>query len=239
MSTVLEIVDDALGAIGIAAPTTLTTSDDLGRQCNKLLTEVAEDMIKRASWPRITFEKTFTTVASDIQASLATLAPDRKRIVKGTVWNRTQRWEVLGPTDKVTWQRAKTGQTWLDSGRHWRIRGDDFLIFEQRTVGDLIAFEYVSKNWLQPASTTEASARISRIAANTDECLLEDSVIKLGLQAKWLQANGLNFLPTLQAYMAAVKVQEAEEGQTDRISLNPPTRTQLDPQYPYDVVVQV
>lgn len=237
MTTALQVVKDALGVLAIPAPLTLLNeNDDQSRQAASILKEVCDYMVKKCSWPRLTVEKLITTTAVENQGDLYELCPNFRRIIKHSMFNRTQGWRIHGPTDAEQWQRAKTGAIWLDTGRHWRQIGDNLYIYGNTTAGDTVAFEYLSKNWIKKYQSTE---RADRVSHDEDEVLLEDSVVQLGFQARWLHANGLEYLAKNAAFEAALRVRIGEETAADKVSLDHPRRQVVDPLYPYDVHVKV
>ena len=92
--------------IGITAPTSMSSSSDPQiLQLIALANEEGQELAALYPWQAITIEKTFLTVATEIQGTVAALAgTDFKYILNSIMWDRTLLRPVLGPLMPSQWQ---------------------------------------------------------------------------------------------------------------------------------------
>lgn len=185
--TCLSIVQNACLELAINVPNAVVTSND--QQVKQLLALLnAEGRALAAKpengWQALQKEATFTTVATEIQASLATIAPDCKYIVDDTIWNRTIRRPVFGPLSQQAWQYRKG---WFTVGPYsqYRIVDGDIKFSPVPSAGEECYFEYVSNYW----TTSNAQA----FTSDSDTSLLDEELLKLGLIWRWRAAKGFDY----------------------------------------------
>lgn len=189
MKTCLQIVSSACKRLGLNAPAAVVTSSDPQYlQFLELLNEEGQELSARFPWQSITNEVSFTTVATESQGSMSTLAPNYNYIINDTIWNRTLRRPVFGPKAAQTWQQQKAfaiNGPWSN----YRIYGDALHMFPVPTAGQSCYFEYVSKNWI----TLSAGGTASEFANDADTPLLDDECLLLGLLWRWKAMKGLDY----------------------------------------------
>lgn len=161
------------GRIGITAPTSFASSPDPQiMQLIALANEEGQELAARYPWQSLTVEKTFSSVAAEIQGTVAALAgTDFKYIFNSIMWDRTLLRPVLGPLLPAQWQELKARNI-TGPWSQYRIRGGNILFIPIPTAGDTIAFEYVSKNWI-------AAVPQSFVSANTGEIYTLNGAVSL------------------------------------------------------------
>lgn len=111
-------------------------------------------------WPQLSKENTFTTV--NAQANYG-LPGDFEKFIARTNWDRTNRWELIGPMSAQDWQFKKSGITQVSPRRRFRIKGSADNVFYIDPTPDLgsdnetLVFEYQSKNWILPLTWTAST----------------------------------------------------------------------------------
>ena len=186
--TVLEIVQTACRRIGILAPTmALGSTDQQIIQLVALCEEEGQELSERYQWQALQTEVTFTTVAAQVQASLATIAPGFNYIVNNTIWNRTLRRPVYGPTSEQDWQQKKAIQL-NGPFNSFRIISDVINFYPNPVAGQVCAFEYISANLVSKLSGSSAIW-----TADTDKPKIPDQLIVMGLIWRWKAAKGLDY----------------------------------------------
>src|SRR5689334_22766185 len=107
----LEIVQRFAKAVGVPVPSTaLANQADDVQQIVELLNQEGRSLAKRCDWQALTFEATFTTVATESQGALASIigaTQQLNKIVNDTIWDRTQQVPIPGPVSKQRWQAKK------------------------------------------------------------------------------------------------------------------------------------
>lgn len=146
------------------------------------------------------------------------LPSDIQDFISASFWDRNFRWQMLGPLSAQEWQTIVSGISPVGPRIRYRIMADRFWIQpppgEDQT--DLIAYEYISKNWCQSASGTAQS----EWTADTDTFLWPDRTMILGIKWRFLRAKGLDYSEELRTYQNAVDRQIARSGANRALPMN-------------------
>lgn len=198
--TLLQIVVEFCKRTGLDVPTSVIGNDEqIVTQVASLCNEVLEDITNRGeSWPRLQKEATFTSVATESQGVMTTLAPyGFQYIVLDTIYDRTARRPIFGPKGAQLWQEAKalpvTGP--LYSYRLWQ---GNLYIQPTMVAGRTCAFEYASN--MAVLGTASATDYKSWFDKDTDTFLLDESLILAGLRWKWKAEKGIRYAAEQQFY---------------------------------------
>ncbi len=198
--SLLTIIVGACNQLNINQPTAVIAGTDLQtKQLLAMSRTEARDLMRRFDWQVLTKECTFVTVATEVQTTLTTAAPDFYRYINGTMWNRTRFWQVGGPMENEEWQRKKAAAAAVGVRNYFRIRGSQILFFPTARAGDNIYFEYISNKWCQGAATQ------TDWLLDTDTALLDEEVIRLGIVWRFLKAKGLDYGEEFTTYENALR----------------------------------
>lgn len=117
-----------------------------------------------------------------------TLPTDFDRPINNTDWDKSKRWQMLGPATAQQWQWLKSG--WISTGPriYYRILGDYFQIWPPQGISDYLGFEYVSKYWILATGGT-APTKL-RFTVDTDTCVFPDRLMVAGLKKAYFAAKG-------------------------------------------------
>jgi hypothetical protein len=199
--SLLTIIRDAATDLNLVRPSTvITSSDQLTIQLLSLAKREGQDLIRRFDWQALTKEATFTTVATETQTTLSTVAADFKRLVDGSMNNRTQHWPVDGPLSPTDWQRKRSLGAQVGVRNSFRIRGDAILFYPTPNAGDSIYFEYISKYWVQSSAGTAKET----FTADDDTCLIDEDIVTLGVKWRFLKAKGFDYSEEMRTYEGAL-----------------------------------
>ena len=113
---------------------------------------------------------------------------DYDRQIDRTHFDKSKRWEMLGPETAQQWQWLKS--SWISTGPRirYRILGGFFQIWPLCSTADVLGFEYVSKNWvLSNAGVGQAS-----FLADTDTCIFDDRLMILALKKHYFEIKGFD-----------------------------------------------
>jgi hypothetical protein len=192
--TCLQIIQSVCRRIGITSPGSVVTNSDIQiQQLLELSNEEGQEQADRYQWQTLQREATFTTVATQIQASLDTIAPGWNYIVNDTIWNRSLRRPVYGPRSQQDWQQQKAMQI-NGPFNSYRIISNSLNFYPVPTAGQTCAFEYMSLNWVN--STSASSSWL----VDTDTPYIDDQLLILGTLWRWKQAKGLNYAEDFAKY---------------------------------------
>lgn len=150
------------------------------------------------------------------------LPPTLDSTANSTMWDRTFRWQMLGPLSAQEWQVLKSGIAPTGPRIRWRIMGNKFLIDPYPTQVDTLAYEYISNGFCQSAGGVAQSSW----QADTDIGLLSEDLMTMGLKWRFLCAKGLSYAEEKNTYDRAVEVAAARDGGARPLFLN---RTSISP----------
>lgn len=187
----------------LPVPSTVYGSTDTQvQQIMALLEEEGNDLALRNSWQGLTVIASHTTVATESQGAITTIASNGFRYIKNqTIWDQTLRLPVIGPTDSQDWEALKA--VFVNGPRYrFRIQGGNLLCNPVPTAGNTWAFEYVSKNWI-----TDATGVTYRqyFAADGDLMILPEELCLAGLRWRWKKEKGFEYAEDFRTYEMQVK----------------------------------
>lgn len=146
------------------------------------------------------------------------LPADLQDFISASFWDRSFRWQLLGPMSAQEYQVIVSGICPVGPRIRYRIMDNQFFI--QPPPGpnqtDLLAYEYISKNWCLSA----ANVSQPRWAADTDTYLWPDQTQVLGVKWRFLRAKGLDYTEELRTYENAVQRQVSRSGGNKTLALN-------------------
>jgi hypothetical protein len=116
------------------------------------------------------------------------LPSDWARQIPQTEWNRTQRWELLGPKSAQEWQTFKSGIVSAGPRQRFRILQNQLCLNPSPPDNQTLSFEYISDGWVEGV---DGSAK-TEVTQDTDTFIFSDSLLITGLKAQWLVAKGLD-----------------------------------------------
>ncbi len=132
---------------------------------------------------------TGTAVSLTFTQTLYAMPSDYDRLVDKTDWDKSKRWEMLGPSNGQQWQWLKSG--FISTGPRIRFRqlGGFFQIWPAIGVADYLGFEYVSNQWVL-ATTDVVTPSKTSFTVDTDTCIFPDRLMVIGLKHKYFQVKG-------------------------------------------------
>lgn len=209
MATLLSIIQDFCGRTNITVPTAaLGSTDPQVIQIVKLLEEEGVDLAVRADWEVLTDEGNFTSLATEAQGSIFTIASDGFRSIKNeTFWSRSSSLPVLGPLSSKEWQTLKAVAN-KGPRYYYRIRGDQLLMNPAPAAGLSFYFEYVSKNWIVGADTVKKA----RFTVDSDIIRLDYDLVTMGLRWRWKKEKGFDYAEDFRTYEDQVAAAMGRDG---------------------------
>ena len=189
MLNCLQIIQTVFRRVGLTPPVTAATStDNAVLQMLSILEEEGQEQATRAPWEVLQFEANFTTVAAQVQTTVAAITTGFDYIVNDTIWNRDLRRPVYGPKTQQEWQQSKAMQI-NGPFNAFRIIQGAINFYPIPAAGQSCYFEYQSKNWI----TLNAGGTDQTWASDLDVPLLDDQLLILGCIWRWKQQKGLEF----------------------------------------------
>lgn len=219
--TLLQLLQDVADELAIQRPAMVIGNTDaqvlqLLALANREGNEFSALATPDGGWPQMRREHTFLSV--DGQAAYD-LPEDLQFFIVETEWDRTNRWQLLGPMSAQEWQVLKSGITVVGPRKRFRIMEGQMYLDptpEASDAGATIAYEYISTGWCQSA----AAASQTRWAADTDTYVLDENCFVLGVKWRFLRAKGLDYAEEMASYEAAVERAKSRAGSARSLPLN-------------------
>lgn len=148
---------------------------------------------------------------------------DFDRLKDRTQWDKSKRWEVLGPKTGQEWQWLKSG--YISTGPRIRFRplGGVFQIWPGLASADYMGFEYLSKNWIIPTGTSVAPTK-QAFTVDTDTTIFPDALMRALIKLKYYTAKGLPTgdvkTPGTSIYDYEMQLQIAKANDAGAMNLN-------------------
>lgn len=199
--TILDEVAEFCEEMLLPIPGAVVGSADPNvRQIRALLLRAGNSLALRGEWSRLTHEEVHTTLAQEDQGSIydittgGTGATAFRKIKNETFWDRTDKLPIY-PVNPIDWQRIKATISAQPRYKYRLVRGR-LLMTPTPPAGHSLAFEWVSKWWIQDAVGTIKE----RFTADTDTFLVERELLKLGLTWRWKKAKGFDYTEEYEEY---------------------------------------
>lgn len=206
--SLLSIVQKVTDRVGIARPSAVVTSTDSQvRQLFALANEEGAELAKRYPWQALTNEWTFVTNAGAEQTNTP-IPTDLDRFIPNSFYNRSSRRRLIGPITPQEWQALQTFTAYSRVYLSFRQRDGSFLITPTPSVGETIAYEYISSNWAQSSAGQGKAA----FTADDDTSFLDEELIAQGLRWRWKQAKGLDYGEDMDTYERNLARAMADDG---------------------------
>jgi len=142
---------------------------------------------------------------------------DFDRQTNRTHYDKSKRWEMLGPETAQEWQWLKSSYISTGPRLRYRIMGGYFQIWPMIATPEYIGFEYVSKNWALDASNSGKSA----FTVDTDTCIFPDRLMIAGLKAKYFEVKGFDSSKYQADYERQRSIAQATDKGAKTLSMAP------------------
>lgn len=184
--TLLNLIQNASRELGLSVPTQVIASrDPQVTQMLAIVRRLGKDLVREFEWQELITMASIPTTAGILQYELP---EDWNRQIQQTEWNRTRGEPLLGITSQ-RWQlyEART----MGSGLRipFRILNNKIVLLNSPTTGDVIAFEYMSGDWVFPATGN----RKNTFTLDDDSFVFDEALMQEGLRLRWLKAKGLPY----------------------------------------------
>jgi len=198
--TAEDVINRAAVQCGLTSSSDVFASTDTNFiQLRSLLTQCGQELLESHEWEYLRREHSIVTSSAD-DGSYA-LPSDFAYMINQTGWDRTNDLPVSGPLSAQQWQYLK-GRGFSNSTIYvsFRIMQNEFHVYPDDPVPDALSiyFEYISRNWVIPAS--DPSSYEDKVQANGDTILFTPVMIVQYLKFKFLEAKGFDSASALAAF---------------------------------------
>ncbi len=151
------------------------------------------------------------------------LPADYYSSVNRTHWDKSKRWEMLGPESAQQWEWLLSGYISTGPRIRYRLLGKYFQIWPGMNAGELLGFEYRSNAWAESA----AGAAKTSMTADNDTCIYPDRVMVLSTKLKYFEAKGFDTTAIFRDYLAELETAVAQDTGAANLSFAPRPGTVL------------
>jgi hypothetical protein len=144
------------------------------------------------------------------------LPSDYDRMIERTMWDKSRRWQLVGPQTAQQWQWLKSG--WISTGPRIRFRIMDgyFQIYPGVTTGDVLGFEYHSTGWVNPGASSK-----NLFSLDSDTCVFNDRLMINGIKLRYFGVKGFDTTTFSQDYSRELDRAKASDSPQDTLSMAP------------------
>ena len=151
------------------------------------------------------------------------LPTDYVSTVNRTHWDKSKRWEMLGPESPQQWQWLLSGYISTGPRIRWRLLGKYFQIWPGTNAGELLGFEYRSKAWVEASDGTPKNS----FTADDDTCIYPDRLMVLGTKLKYFEAKGFDTTALYRDYLMEFETAVGQDTAAANLSFAPRPGTVL------------
>jgi hypothetical protein len=151
------------------------------------------------------------------------LPADYNSTVNRTHWDKSKRWEMLGPESAQQWEWLLSGYISTGPRIRWRLLGKYFQIWPGVNAGELLGFEYRSRSWAEAADGTPKSS----FTADSDTCIYPDRLMVLATKLKYFEAKGFDTTALYRDYLMEFETAVAQDTAGANLSFAPRPGTVL------------
>jgi hypothetical protein len=194
--SLLSIVQEAAGSLNQPVPNVVvgnTTGDSL--LWFNLAQREGRELFRRHDWQVLIVQHTWTTTATQAQASALPSAYDRLP-PDPEIWNRTTNSRYIGPTTSRDWQILNSTSVSGGNPGWWRIIGGVLNLYPAPSAGDTATLEYISSNWATNAGGVPQSAWV----LDSDLPIIPSRLFVMGIIWRWLRAKGFDYAEEMSTY---------------------------------------
>ena len=160
----------------------------------------------------VTFQKVRYDLPSDYDA-----------IIPRTQWDKSKRWELLGPEDAQQWEWLLSGYISTGPRIRWRLFGKYFQIWPGMSYDEVLGFEYRSNAWVEDAAGNPKTS----FTADSDTCIYPDRLMVLSTKLKYFEAKGFDTTAMYRNYLQELETCIAQDTSAANLSFAPRPGTVL------------
>lgn len=145
------------------------------------------------------------------------LPSDFDRQTDRTHYDKSKRWEMLGPETPQQWQFLKSSYISTGPRMRYRLMGGQFQIWPITNTNEYLGFEYISNGWVVDTSSTAKSS----FTVDTDTCIFPDRLMVLGLKMKFFEVKGFDTTAFFRDYQNQLQIAKANDSGSMTLSMAP------------------
>ena len=216
-ATVLSVVQDACGELGLSVPSTVMSATDTTTiQMRTLLKSIGRKMLFWYPWEGLREEWVFNTVNGQESYDLP---EDWAYFFDQSQWDRTNRWPLLGPKNASEWQWLKSGVLSQGPRIRFRVMENKLALFPTPgATAVTLAMEYIKNTWVtQAAGPTPADTFV----ADNDTLFYNTDLIVAALKLRFWEVKGFDTTTLAQDFQRVWDTITGNDTGAPVVSLSP------------------
>lgn len=157
-----------------------------------------------------------TGVTLNFGQTIYPLPSDFDRQIDRTHYDKSKRWEMLGPETAQQWEFLKSSYISTGPRMRYRFIGNKFQIWPNITTNEYLGFEYVSNGWVNQSTTPQSS-----FTADTDTCIFPDRLMVTGLKLRFFEVKGFDTTAFYRDFMNQLQIAKSNDGGAQTLSMAP------------------
>jgi hypothetical protein len=145
------------------------------------------------------------------------LPSDWDRQVDRTHYDKSKRWEMLGPTSAQQWQFLKSSYISTGPRIRYRILGGYFQVWPAMNTSEYLGFEYMSNAWADSSTGTPQTSFL----ADSDTCIFPDRLMVTALKKKYFEIKGFDSTAFTRDYLQQLSFAKANDSGSATLSFAP------------------
>ena len=145
------------------------------------------------------------------------LPSDWDRQIDRTHYDKSKRWEMLGPTDAQQWQFLKSSYISTGPRIRYRILGGYFQVWPAMNTSEYLGFEYMSNAW----AITAAGVPETSFQNDSDTCIFPDRLMVTALKKKYFEIKGFDATAFTRDYLQQLSFAKANDSGSATLSFAP------------------
>ena len=145
------------------------------------------------------------------------LPSDYDRQIDRTHYDKSKRWEMLGPESPQQWQFLKSSYISTGPRMRYRIMGGEFQIWPIVSTNEYLGYEYISNAWADSAAGVPQTSFVQ----DTDTCIFPDRLMVLALKKKYFEVKGFDTSSYQRDYDMELNISKANDQGSATLSFAP------------------
>ena len=145
------------------------------------------------------------------------LPSDYDRQIDRTHYDKSKRWEMLGPESPQQWQFLKSSYISTGPRMRYRIMGGEFQIWPIVSTNEYLGYEYISNAWADSVAGVPQTSFVQ----DTDTCIFPDRLMVLALKKKYFEVKGFDTSSYQRDYDMELNISKANDQGSATLSFAP------------------
>lgn len=145
------------------------------------------------------------------------LPSDYDRLTDRTQYDKSKRWQMLGPETAQQWQFLKSSYISTGPRLRYRIMGGYLQIWPMVSTAEYLGFEYYSTGWVNASAATPKTS----FTLDADTCCFPDRLMVLGLKLKYFEAKNFDTTALYRDYQRQLDIAKSNDHGSQTLSMAP------------------